>query len=167
VRPLAVVMGVCGSGKSVCGEALANEFGVPFADADSFHPEANVAKMAAGQPLNDDDRAPWLAAIGTWLQEHRETGAIVTCSALKRVYRDQLRAQASDIPFLHLDGPAEVVTERVAQRAEHFMPTSLVDSQYATLEPLDADETGVTIDFTQTVDQVVDEMRSYLTAARV
>ena len=166
-RPLAVVMGVCGSGKSVCGEALAEELGVPFADADTFHPQANVDKMTAGHPLDDDDRAPWLAAIGAWLQEHRDTGAVVTCSALKRVYRDQLRAQASGVPFLHLAGPAEVVTERVGQRAEHFMPTTLVESQYATLEPLEDDEAGLTIDFTKSVADVVDEMRGFLVPAHV
>ena len=159
-------MGVCGSGKSVCGETLARELGVPFADADEFHPQANVDKMAAGHPLNDDDRAPWLAAIGTWLHERRDTGAVVTCSALKRTYRDQLRAQAPGVPFLHLAGPAEVVTQRVAQREEHFMPASLVESQYATPQPLADDEAGLTIDFTKSVDEIVDEMRAYLTSTR-
>ena len=160
--PLAVVMGVCGSGKTVCGEALARELGVPFADADAFHPQANVAKMAAGQPLDDDDRVPWLAAIGAWLHDHRDTGAVVTCSALKRSYRDQLRAEAPGVPFLHLAGPAEVVTQRVASREEHFMPASLVESQYAALEPLGDDEAGLTLDFTRPVDELVTQMRDHL-----
>lgn len=164
-RPLAVVMGVCGSGKSVCGEALAQALDVPFADADDFHPQSNVAKMAAGHPLDDEDRKPWLAAIGTWLAEHADTGAVVTCSALKRTYRDQLRAQAPGLPFLHLAGPADVVLARVGQREDHFMPTSLVESQYATLQPLESHEAGLTIDFTQSVEAIVAEMRTYLTHA--
>lgn len=165
-RRLAVVMGVCGSGKTVCGEALAGALGVPFADADTFHPEANVQKMAAGHPLTDEDRAPWLAAIGAWLHDHGESGAVVTCSALRRSYRDQLRAKAPGVPFLHLAGPAAVVTDRVAARAEHFMPSSLVESQYAILEPLGADEAGLTIDFEKSVDEIVGEMRDYLTSTR-
>ena len=165
-RRLAVVMGVCGSGKTVCGEALAGALGVPFADADTFHPEANVQKMAAGHPLTDEDRAPWLAAIGAWLHDHGESGAVVTCSALRRSYRDQLRAKAPGVPFLHLAGPAEVVTARVAARDDHFMPASLVASQHATLEPLGADEAGRTIDVEKSVDEIVAEMRDYLTSAR-
>ncbi|WP_116112236.1 gluconokinase [Austwickia chelonae] len=153
--PLVVVMGVCGSGKSTVGQALAEKLSVPFADADEFHPQANIDKMAAGHALDDTDRAPWLAAIGIWLSEHHQTGAVVTCSALKRIYRDMLRAQAPGIVLVHLAGDAEVVTERVCTRTDHFMPASLVDSQYATLEHLSADEHGVTLDLALNVDDLV------------
>lgn len=158
----AVVMGVAGSGKSVTGTALAERLGVPFKDADSFHPQANIDKQAAGHPLDDHDREPWLAAIGQYLEDHPD-GAVVTCSALKRKYRDQLRNHVTGLPFLHLEGPAEVVTERVAARTDHFMPASLLQSQYDTLEPLEADERGLAVDFTQPVDTIVDQLHTYLT----
>lgn len=160
--PLAVVMGVAGSGKTLVGSALAERLALPFRDADAFHPPANIARMAAGQPLDDADRAPWLAAVGAWLAEHRETGAIVTCSALKRRYRDALRATAGDVPFLHLDGPREVVAQRVARREDHFMPASLVDSQYEALEPLEPDERGLCADFTRPVAELVAEFVRFL-----
>lgn len=148
-------MGVTGSGKSTVGQALAARTGVPFADADDFHSAANVDKMRAGTPLTDEDRGPWLLSIGEWLTRH-DDGAVVTCSALKRVYRDTLRAAAPHITFLHLDGDRETVRQRVAGRTRHFMPESLVDSQFAALEPLGADERGVVIPFTLPVDEIVD-----------
>lgn len=159
---LAVVMGVAGSGKTVVGSALAARLGVPFRDADSFHPQANIDKMASGHPLDDEDRAPWLQAIGEWLAGRRGQGAVVTCSALKRKYRDALRDAAGDIPFLHLEGPREVVARRVADRADHFMPASLVASQYAALEPLEPDEAGLRADFTRPVEDLVDQFARYL-----
>ena len=153
---LVVVMGVTGSGKTTVGEALAERMGLPFADADGFHSPANVAKMRAGHALDDADRLPWLRAIGTWLAEHRDSGAVVTCSALKRAYRDILREKAPDITFLHLDGDIETVHARVAHRAGHFMPASLVQSQYDTLEPLGDDEQGVVIPLDLPVEEIVD-----------
>jgi len=150
-----VVMGVTGSGKSTVGVALAERLGVPFADADDFHSAANVAKMAAGVPLTDADREPWLLAIGAWLAEH-EGGAVVTCSALKRVYRDTLRRAAPTISFLHLHGDKDTVRRRVGSREGHFMPESLVDSQFADLEPLGDDETGLVVDLALPVDVIVD-----------
>jgi gluconokinase len=152
---LVVVMGVTGSGKSTVGQALADRMGVPFADADDFHSPENVAKMRAGTPLEDADRLPWLRAIGAWLAEHRDAGAVVTCSALKRSYRDILREGASDLTFLHLDGDQETVRLRVGQRPGHFMPTSLVRSQFDALQPLGDDENGVVIPFTLPVDEIV------------
>jgi gluconokinase len=136
--PLLVVMGVAGSGKTTFGTALSRRLGVPFADADDFHGPANIAKMAAGVPLDDADRLPWLRAIGTWLSEHLRTGGVVTCSALRRGYRDLLRERTPSVAFVHLHGDPEAVRRRVAERADHFMPASLVDSQFQTLEPLDA-----------------------------
>jgi gluconokinase len=153
-RPLIVVMGVSGSGKSTVGAALAQRLGVPFADADDMHPAANIAKMTAGHPLDDDDRRPWLARIGAWLAD-QPAGGVVGCSALKRIYRDQLRTYASDLEFLQLEGSPEVIARRQASRPGHFMPPSLLASQFATLEPLEPDEAGVVIDVDQSVDSIV------------
>jgi gluconokinase len=155
---LVVVMGVSGSGKSTVGTALAGRMGVPFADADDFHSPASVAKMRGGVALDDVDRRPWLLAIGQWLAQHRDGdgGAVVTCSALKRAYRDTLREAAPDITFLHLDGDVETVRRRVAARTGHFMPESLVQSQFDALEPLEPDERGVVIDFALPVDVIVE-----------
>jgi gluconokinase len=151
-----VVMGVSGSGKSTVGAALAQRLRVPFADADDFHPPANVAKMTAGHALDDDDRRPWLEAIGEWLSDHRD-GGVVSCSALKRKYRDQLRGHLDTVRFVHLDGSREVIARRQASRPGHFMPASLLDSQFATLEPLAPDEHGLVIDVDQSVDAIVQE----------
>ncbi len=151
-----VVMGVSGSGKSTVGAALAQRLRVPFADADDFHPPANIAKMTAGEPLNDDDRYPWLEAIGMWLAEHCEGGGAMSCSALKRKYRDQLRRHCPNVEFLHLSGTPEVIGRRQASRPGHFMPASLLQSQFATLEPLETDERGTVIDVDQNIDSIVD-----------
>ena len=149
-----VVMGVSGSGKSTVGAALAQRLRVPFGDADDFHPPANVAKMTAGEALNDDDRWPWLDAIGEWLAAH--DAGVMTCSALKRSYRDVLRRHRLDVEFVHLHGDREVITRRQATRPGHFMPASLLDSQFATLEPLEDDERGFVVDVDQSIDQIVD-----------
>lgn len=151
-----VVMGVSGSGKSTVGAALAQRLRVPFADADDFHPAENIAKMTAGHPLDDDDRHPWLEAIGVWLAQRCETGGVMSCSALKRSYRDQLRTHCADVQFLHLSGTPDVIARRQASRPGHFMPASLLASQFATLEPLDADEPGTTIDVDQSIDAIID-----------
>ena len=149
-------MGVSGSGKSTVGAALAQRLRVPFADADDFHPASNVAKMTAGHPLNDDDRRPWLESIGTWLADH-PNGGVMSCSALKRAYRDQLREHCDAVVFLHLAGTPEVIGRRQASRPGHFMPASLLASQFETLEPLEDDENGVAIDVDQNIDSIVDE----------
>jgi gluconokinase len=156
-RPLPpiVVMGVSGSGKSTVGAALAQRLAVPFADADAFHPDANIAKMAAGEPLDDNDRYPWLEAIGEWLARHTD-GGVMSCSALKRDYRDRLRAQCPRVKFLHLSGSPELIARRLAGRPGHFMPASLLRSQFDTLEPLGPDERGVTVDITEPVDAILD-----------
>ena len=161
-RPIAVVMGVSGSGKTTVGQELAARLGVPYADADEFHPPANIAKMSAGVPLDDTDRAPWLRAIAGWLADHRATGAVVSCSALKRRYRVVLRTAVGHLPFLHLDGDPAVVAQRVAGRPGHFMPASLVASQFADLEPLGPDEEGMVADLAAPVDDVVASFTAYL-----
>ena len=139
------------------GSALAQRLRVPFLDADTLHPPANIAKMAAGEPLNDDDRYPWLEKVGEWLAGHRD-GGVVACSALKRKYRDQLRAHCPRVEFLHLSGSPELIGRRLAARSGHFMPAALLRSQFDTLEPLGADERGSssTCDVVQDVEAIVD-----------
>ena len=144
--PLVVVMGVSGAGKSTVGAALATRLGVRFVDADSLHPAANVAKMAAGTPLTDADRWPWLALVGGALAGAASEGLVVACSALRRAYRDAIRAAAPEVRFVHLTVSRAALDERVADRPGHFMPASLLDSQLEALEPLGADEAGVTVD---------------------
>lgn len=142
-----VVMGVTGCGKSSAGAALAGSLGVPFADADDFHPASNVAKMSEGIPLTDDERRPWLDAVGQWLALHPDS--VMACSALKRSYRDRLRDAAGDVVYVHLAAKQSVLAERVERRTAnegHFAGADLLDSQYAALEPLGFDEVGGTID---------------------
>jgi len=155
-------MGVSGSGKSTVGTALAARLGVPFEDGDDLHPRANVEKMRAGTPLTDDDRWPWLDRIGEWLAGQPD-GGVVVCSALKRAYRDRLRQHVPDVDFLHLAGSMETIAERQRNRPGHFMPPSLLPSQFATLEPLEPDEHGIAIDVSAPVADIVDD---YLAARK-
>lgn len=149
-----VVMGVAGTGKTTIGPLLAARLGVPYAEGDDFHPEANIAKMTAGIPLDDDDRWPWLDAIGAWAHERAGLGGVVSSSALKRSYRDRLRAAAPGIVFVHLTGDRELIEDRMANRRGHFMPTALLDSQFATLQPLQPDERGVAVDVSGTPEEI-------------
>ncbi|WP_053775025.1 gluconokinase, GntK/IdnK-type [Clavibacter capsici] len=148
VRPFppVIVMGVSGSGKSTVGELLAQDAGVPFLDGDDLHTEANRRKMAEGHALDDDDRRPWLEEVGRALAGRPQGGPVVACSALKRSYRDILRAAAPDAVFVHLAGDHELLAERLGGREGHFMPSSLLASQLRTLEPLGDDEQGITLD---------------------
>ncbi|MBC2878305.1 MULTISPECIES: gluconokinase [Streptomyces] len=154
--PLVVVMGVSGAGKTTVGRLVADRLGAPFADADAFHPASNKALMAAGIPLGDTERAPWLAAIADWLTAHAAGGGVVTCSALKRRYRDALARTARRALFVHLDGPAEVIADRLAHRTGHFMPACMLGSQLADLEPLAPDEHGVRVPVGHPARQVAD-----------
>jgi gluconokinase len=149
-------MGVSGSGKSTVGAALGQRLRVPFADADDLHPPANIAKMTAGEPLDDDDRRPWLETVGQWLADHAQ-GGVMSCSALKRKYRDQLRQHSDTTVFLMLHGTPDVIRKRQASRPGHFMPESLLSSQFAILEMLAPDEAGIVIDVDQSVDAIVEE----------
>lgn len=151
---LVVVMGVSGAGKSTVGGRIAAALGLPFDDADAFHPEANIAKMSAGTPLTDEDRWPWLAAIGAHLAAHRGRGCVVTCSALKRAYRDALRQAAPDLRLVFLSGDPALVAARQAARQGHFMPASLVASQFATLEAPAAEEGAIILDVAGTPDEL-------------
>jgi gluconokinase len=144
-----VVMGVSGSGKTTIATALAARLDRAFAEGDDFHSAANVAKMARGEPLTDADREPWLAALAEWIENHNRAGrsTVLTCSALKRRYRDTLRAAAPrHVVFVHLAAPRDALLERMRKRKGHFMPPDLLDDQLAALEPLEADEPGVTLD---------------------
>nr|WP_205740418.1 gluconokinase [Haloactinopolyspora alba] len=155
-----VVMGVSGSGKSTVAELLAARLRRPFAEADEFHPPENIDKMAAGEPLTDDDRWPWLRTMRDWLtaQSALHQPAIVTCSALRRVYRDVLREARGTVLFVHLSGDPALVGERIGDRSGHFMPASLLPSQYQTLEPLGTDERGVTVSVEGTPEEITTEV---------
>lgn len=150
-----VIMGVSGSGKSSVGAALSQKTGAPYVDGDDLHPKSNIEKMSAGIPLTDADRWPWLSAVGEQLGS--QAGEIfIGCSALKRSYRDLIREKAGEpVLFIHLTGSKEVIAERMKHRPGHFMPTSLLDNQFATLEPPGEDELSVDADIGQPLDEVV------------
>jgi carbohydrate kinase (thermoresistant glucokinase family) len=143
-----VVMGVSGCGKSEVGQRLASALGVRFLEGDAYHSASNVAKMAAGIPLDDDDRADWLRALQAEIAAARTRGEglVLACSALKRRYRDLLRAADPGLRFAHLSGPRELIAQRMLARTAHYMPASLLDSQLRDLEPLQPDEAGVLLD---------------------
>jgi gluconokinase len=142
-----VVMGVSGSGKTTVARGVASELGWPFAEGDDFHPPANVEKMRAGHPLDDDDRRPWLLTLAEWIGAREAAGesAVLTCSALKRRYRDLLAGGHPSVVFAHVAVDPEVLRARLAARRGHYMPASLLGSQLAALEPLQPDERGVTV----------------------
>ena len=143
-----VVMGVSGAGKSTVGRLIAAQLNCPFRDADSFHPAANIAKMSRGEPLTDEDRWPWLQAIAAWIAEHRAVGTmcVVTCSALKRAYRDIVtNKQNQDVRLVYLKGDFDLIEARLTARTGHFMPPGLLRSQFAALEEPGADEHAITV----------------------
>ena len=153
-----IVMGVSSSGKSSVGQAIARRLHVPFLDGDGYHPEANVEKMRAGIPLNDEDRWPWLERLARALHEaaERKGASVGACSALKRAYRDFLAQQAGEpITFVYLDGSREIIGERMARRHHEYMPTSLLDSQFATLEvPDPATENVLVVPVTDSIEKI-------------
>ena len=150
-------MGVAGCGKSTIGAAFASALDVPFVEGDDFHPAENVRRMALGIPLTDDDRAQWLRALAARLREAKDagTGLVMSCSALKRAYRDVLRAAAPDVEFVFLKGERSLVAKRLAGRRGHFMPPSLLDSQFATLEDPTPDESALVCDIRKPPDDIV------------
>jgi gluconokinase len=159
-RNLYVVMGITGSGKSTVGASLAHRLGVDFVEGDDYHPPENVRRMASGIPLTDDDRAGWLRALATRIREARDagTGLVMTCSALKRSYRDALRAAAPELQFVFLKGSRVMIAERLAERRGHFMPASLLHSQLATLEEPAFDEHAWTYDIRESAQKIVDDL---------
>jgi gluconokinase len=167
-RPsIVVVMGVAGSGKTTIGRGVATALGWAFAEGDAFHPASNVAKMAAGVPLTDGDRWPWLDSIARWIADRVAEGtpAVVACSALKRAYRDRLRTAAPDLRVVFLETSPSVLEARVAQRNDHFFPGALLGSQFADLEPPQPDERAVVVPTGESAEGLVAEVVARLTAA--
>jgi gluconokinase len=159
-------MGVSGSGKTTIATLLSRLLHCELADADTFHSAANVRKMASGIPLTDEDRWPWLDKISAWIQLHTASGTpgIITCSALRRVYRDRLSGPG--VAFVHLDGSRDTIATRLSNRLDHFMPQSLLGSQFATLEPLEPDENGIVVELSRgPKDEVKEIMRRLHLAA--
>jgi gluconokinase len=151
-----IVMGVAGSGKSTVAEMLAERLGWPMAEGDDFHSPANRAKMASGVPLTDEDRKPWLESIRDWIDQTPQN-AVVTCSALRRSYRDILRGARGRVRFLHLHGSPSVLSSRIGGRSGHFMPPALLISQLETLEPLGPDEDGTVVDVDNSPEEIVEQ----------
>jgi len=155
-----VIMGVSGAGKTTIAKVLAARLGWPFEEGDDLHPESNIAKMKGGIPLTDADRLPWLACVAAWIDRQRETGqpGIITCSALKRSYRDIVIGDRPDVRLVYLRGSRDVLAARLAKRKGHFMPASLLESQIATLEEPGPDENPLTVDIGGSSDDVADEI---------
>jgi gluconokinase len=156
-----VVMGVSGAGKSTVGRIVAERLSCPFRDADSFHPKANIEKMSRGEPLTDDDRWPWLAAIAAWIAEHRAAGTacVVTCSALKRAYRDIVTArQSADVRLVYLKGEFDLIAARLAARKGHFMPPVLLRSQFFALEDPGADEHAIRVPIDAAPEEIAEQV---------
>lgn len=151
-----VAMGVAGCGKTTVAQYLATGLDLEFAEGDDYHPGANVTKMSSGIALTDSDRWPWLESLAAWTEQHKEEGrsTVLTCSALKRAYRDVLRSADPETFFVHLHGEYRLLRERMSKR-EHFMPAELLQSQFDTLEPLEPDESGVEIDVAPSIPEVV------------
>jgi gluconokinase len=158
-----IVMGVSGCGKTTVGQALAGRLGCPFYDGDDFHPPENVAKMARGLPLDDGDRAPWLARLNGLLHEHlaRGEGVVLACSALKRRYREQLRAGNERVQFVYLGGDFGLIWERMQARPRHYMKAAMLQSQFDALEPPDPDE-AILIDITTAPEEMVENIAAAL-----
>lgn len=164
---VAVVMGVAGSGKTTVGRALARRLGWHFQEGDELHPPENVAKMRAGHPLDDQDRAPWLASVAARIDEWRQRGdaGVITCSALKRQYRDVIVGDRPDARLIYLTAPRTLLAERLARRRGHFMPAGLLDSQLATLELPSPDEDALTVSVDAPVDHIVERIVAALMPA--
>ena len=165
-RGLYVVMGVSGSGKSLIGAAFARALGVGFVEGDDYHTAANVARMASGIPLTDDDRAQWLRSLAARIRNAKDsgTGLVVSCSALKRSYRDVLRGAAGELQFVFLQGSRGLLAERLTSRREHYMPPSLLESQLATLEEPLPDEHAWVCDIRESPEDIVAALIAHVSA---
>ena len=163
-----VVMGVSGCGKSEVGRKLAAHLGYGYAEGDDYHPPENIAKMAAGTPLEDSDRQGWLLLLQDLLRKaaKEKRGLVLSCSALKQRYRDVLRAGDPDLAFVHLQGERDLIAQRMAARSEHFMPLSLLDSQFQALEPLGKEESGIVVDIRREPEEMVDDVVQWLHSRR-
>lgn len=158
-----VVMGVSGSGKTTVGQEIAKELNLPFIDGDDLHPAENKAKMASGEPLTDSDREPWLEIIGNELAA-ATNGLVIVCSALKKSYRDTIRRAAPDAFFIHLHGSQELIESRIADRDHEFMPSTLLASQFAALEPLDETEAHLAVSIEGSPQKITAVVEDYLRA---
>ena len=163
-----LLMGVSGAGKTTTGKRLAKTLGWTFRDADEFHPPENITKMTAGQPLTDDDRWPWLDAIGVWMDSKRIEGgrAIVTCSALRRIYRERLLTGRPEVRLVFLKGSKALIADRLSRRSGHFMPPALLDSQFSTQEEPRRDERAIVVDVSMPPSQVVANIVRYVEPRR-
>jgi gluconokinase len=161
IQPVIVVMGVAGSGKTTVGALLAGQLGWPYAEADNFHPQSNVDKMAAGHPLTDEDRTPWLEAIGRWIDERgaADEPGVVSCSGLKRSYRDLLRHGRPEVRVVFLEGSRELIMRRMVARHGHFMKAAMLDSQFADLEVPTPDERVLVVSVDHTPEEIVAQIR--------
>jgi gluconokinase len=166
-RPILVVMGVSGSGKTTLGQALADRLGAAFQEGDDLHPPANIAKMRAGEPLDDADRAPWLDRVADWLGARAAAGeaGVASCSALRRRYRDRLRLAVPDLAFVFPDPPEEVLRRRIMGRSGHFIPIALLDSQLAALERPGTDERVLRLQEDEDIETQCDRVCAWLAAA--
>jgi gluconokinase len=164
IRAILVIMGVCGCGKTVVGQDVARRLEYNFIEGDEYHPPGSVAKMRSGIPLTDDDRRPWLEALGRRIAEAHAAGEglVVSCSALKRRYRDILRGSGLPVHFVHLAGPSALIARRMEGRSGHFMPASLIDSQFAALEPPGPDESAETHDIALPAEVIAERVAARL-----
>lgn len=164
VPAVVVVMGVSGAGKSTVGKKLTDRLGWKFIEGDALHPPENVAKMKRGEPLTDADRAPWLATIAETIDHWRRRGerGVITCSALKRNYRRQIIGDRRDVRLIYLEGSRELIARRLAARRGHFMPPTLLDSQFVTLEPPGPDEKPIIVAINQPVDEIIERISGVL-----
>ncbi len=164
----AIVMGVAGAGKTTIGERLATRLGWEFIEGDRLHPPENIAKMHSGHALTDADRAPWLAAIAEAIDDVHARGAhaVISCSALKRAYRRRIIGRRAGVRLVHLQGPRQLIAARLAARRDHFMPQSLLDSQFAALEPPALEENPITVAIDQPADQIVEQIAALLRPVR-
>ncbi|ULJ59650.1 gluconokinase [Wielerella bovis] len=160
-----IIMGICGCGKTTAAQTVQQHLHCAYAEGDDFHTQVNRDKMGAGIPLTDEDRQPWLENLRDWMSEQAKNGAkhsVVTCSALKKAYRDILRGAEGEVYFIHLSPPIELNRDRMAARQGHYMKASMVDSQLAILQPLEPDERGIVIDNAGAADEVAADIRRWL-----
>jgi carbohydrate kinase (thermoresistant glucokinase family) len=157
---MAVVMGVSGAGKTTMGRRLAEQLHWQFEEGDRLHSAENIAKMKSGQPLTDADRAPWLAAVAAVIERWRSRGesGVITCSALKRAYRQRIVGERGDVRLVYLEGSRELIAERLAARHDHFMPAGLLDSQFAALEPPGPEEHPITVGINRPIEEIVERI---------